>query len=106
VNENWGPGPGDKITFKCDAANPFVSCAGGRTITCDDRTDCPSGHVCCGSLSDTGYTEVSCKAKCESQPGLQAVRFCDPSAPKDECADIQKKCQSSGSLPGFYVCRN
>jgi hypothetical protein len=94
------------MKLECENAG-FVSCVGKTTIACDDRTDCPAGQVCCGTLEDnSGYTSVSCATTCNSIPGLRAVRFCDPSAALDECAALGKYCGPSQSLPGFNVCRD
>ena len=118
-----GPGGGDQWcspqTHVCCAERNFaqgleLSCAGsdpaacptGTAIGCDDRTDCPSGQVCCGMLDQGGYTSVTCSASCNSAAGLQAARFCDPSAPVDECAEDGKKCEGSQSLPGYFVCKD
>jgi hypothetical protein len=38
-------------------------------------------------------------------PNTTTVRFCDPKAPTDECAEIGKACTVSGSLDGFHVCK-
>ncbi|MDF2691966.1 MAG: hypothetical protein K0S65_349 [Labilithrix sp.] len=97
----WG-----EPSFECEPAG-FVACAGAMKIACDDRTDCPTGQVCCGTLEDnSGYTSVECKKTCTSVPGLRAVRFCDPDATVDECAALGQQCENSQSLPGFHVCRN
>ena len=96
----------NKVQFACEPAGP-LACAGGRTIACDDRTDCPAGQVCCGTLEEySGYTSVQCKTTCTSPPGTRAVRFCDPDAPIDECAQLGKYCGPSQSLPGYNVCRD
>jgi hypothetical protein len=101
---SWGRS--GKPSFECEEAG-FVACAGGTSIGCDDRTDCPTGQVCCGTLEDnSGYTSVACKSSCNSSPGLRAVRFCDATAVVDECASIGKYCGPSQSLPGYNVCRD
>jgi hypothetical protein len=81
----------------------------GLSIPCDDKTDCPGGQVCCGSFDqNTGYKSVSCQSSCGPGPipGTTGVRLCDPSNPIDECASIGASCQASGSLHGYYVCKN
>lgn len=93
-----------KPTSTCEPSG-LLSCPNGTAIACDDRTDCPSGHVCCGTLQGAfGYASVACKTKCENAPGVRAVRFCDPNAAIDECAEIGKSCTSSRSLAGYHVC--
>ena len=92
-----------KFSYGCEA-NGFLACAGGTTIACDDSSDCPSGQVCCGALSNNRYTSVECKATCTNSIGSRAVRFCDPKAAVDECAAIGKTCTASQSLPGYHVC--
>ncbi|MDB4933762.1 MAG: hypothetical protein JWP87_734 [Labilithrix sp.] len=106
--QGFGGDPGDG-SFECvSSGNPLQSCQGGQQIKCDDRTDCPTGQVCCGAFdSNQGYRSVQCAPSCNNSPipGLQPVRFCDPNAPVDECAEIMKTCTASGSLPGFHVCK-
>ena len=103
-----GPGSGGK-TFACVTnANPLQTCQDGQQIRCDDRSDCPSGQVCCGAFDQNqGYRAVVCALTCATSPiaGLSPVRFCDPNAPTDECAEIGKTCTASGSLLGFHVCK-
>lgn len=78
----------------------------GVPIHCDDRLDCPSNQVCCGTFDQVkGYLAVECKTTCGgSGGGTTGVRMCDPNAATDECASIGKTCQQSGSLTGFYRC--
>ena len=96
----------NKPKFACEPTG-LVACAGGTDIACDDRTDCPAGQVCCGTLPDgSGYTSVGCKTTCNNFPGVRAVRFCDPKAAVDECAAIGQFCGPSQSLPGYNVCRD
>ena len=93
-------------TYECEPAG-LIACAVGTSIACDDKTDCPNGQVCCGTLEEnSGYTSVECRNKCNNFGGLRAVRFCDPNAANDECAAIGMYCGPSQSLPGYYVCRD
>lgn len=92
-----------KFSYSCEP-NGFLACAGGTTIACDDSSDCPSGQVCCGTLSNNRYTSVECKATCNNSIGGRAVRFCNPKAAVDECAALGKTCTASQSLPGYNVC--
>ena len=80
---------------------------GSLEIRCDDSTDCPAGQVCCGTFSQTaGYSAIECKTSCTGSGGnTQAVRFCDPANPVDECSSIGLRCQASASLPGYHVCK-
>jgi len=95
-----------KVSFDCEPSG-FLACVAGTSIACDDKTDCAEGQVCCGTLDDdSGYTSVACKNKCNNVPGLRSVRFCDPDAAVDECAEIGKYCGPSQSLPGYHVCRD
>ena len=94
------------MTFTCGGG--IAWCAGGTPVRCDDRTDCPSNQVCCGSFEEhSGYSTVQCQPNCNGSPipSVTTVRFCDPHAPADECADIAKVCRPSGSLDGFHVCK-
>lgn len=93
-----------EVQYKCEDLG-FINCVADRTIQCDDRSDCPGNQVCCGRFDEEGYTGVSCRADCNDIPGVQAVRFCSPTAAPDECAEIGKTCQKSQSLPGYYVCK-
>jgi hypothetical protein len=86
--------------YACTTANQ--SCQGTR-IQCGEPSDCPSGEVCCGELTDNGYTQVTCRAKCENTQQVTAVTFCDRT--KKLCDDGRTECRESTSLPGFYVCR-
>ena len=89
-------------------SNGLAACVGGQPIKCDDRSDCPSGQVCCGAFDQNqGYRSVQCATSCTNSPipGTTAVRFCDPDAPVDECASIGKTCTASGSLQGYSVCK-
>lgn len=98
--------PGNR-SFEC-VAGGIAACAVGTAIRCDDRTDCPSGQVCCGFFSqNAGYRGVACQTSCNSSPipNTTTVRFCDPNAPHDECAEIGKVCTPSGSLSGYDVCK-
>jgi hypothetical protein len=92
--------------FQC-VASGGTSCIGGITIRCDDRTDCPSGLICCAIFdSNFGYRSTQCQTQCTTNiPNTTAVRFCDPKAPVDECAADGKKCTASGSLDGFSYCK-
>jgi hypothetical protein len=93
-------------TSRSCEANGIAPCGLGLAIKCDDHTDCPAGYVCCGALANDGYKSVTCqKTSCASLPGLQGVRFCDPSAATDECATMGAACQPSGRLPGYSVCQ-
>ncbi|MBX3217682.1 MAG: hypothetical protein KF850_36960 [Labilithrix sp.] len=101
-----GSWSGGKLSFACEATG-LLSCVGGRSIECDDQTDCPAGQICCGSLSNnSGYTSVTCRSSCNDMPGFRAVRFCDPKAAVDECAASGRTCGASQSLPGYSVCRD
>lgn len=97
------------FNFQCVSnINPFQACGVGTQIKCDDRSDCPAGQVCCGAFDqNSGYRGVQCATSCNNSPipGLQPVRFCDPNAPIDECADVGKACEASGTLDGFSVCK-
>jgi hypothetical protein len=99
-NGGWG-GP----NFECEPAG-VMACAGGTKIACDESSDCPTGQICCGSLDNSGYTDVACRPTCNSTPGIRAVRFCNPDATTDECAAVGQYCGNSQSLPGFHVCRD
>jgi hypothetical protein len=106
-SSNGGAGGDLNKTFEC-VSNGIGSCAGGQSISCDDRSDCPSGQVCCGAFDQNqGYRAVQCATSCNASPipGLTPVRFCDPNAPVDECASIGKTCEPSGSLAGFHICK-
>ena len=60
-----GDGPSNR-TFEC-VANGAAACVGGQKIACDDRTDCPSGQVCCGAFDNNqGYRAVQCAASCNA----------------------------------------
>lgn len=95
------------VALSCTASSGPGECAGGAPIRCDDRTDCPGTQVCCGQFDQgTGYRSVKCQATCNDSPtSNQAVRFCDPNAPVDECNETGKVCTLSGSLEGFHVCK-
>ena len=98
-------GFGETRSFTCTAPG-VAACAGGLNIKCDDRTDCPSGQLCCATFDNNiGYRDVQCKATCTASPGTTAVRFCDPNAPTDECTSEGKACTPSGSLDGFSYCK-
>jgi len=97
---SWKSG---KFAYSCEQ-NGFLACAGGTTIACDDSSDCASGQVCCGTLSNNRYTSVECKATCNNSIGGRAVRFCNPKAAVDECAALGKSCKASQTLPGYHVC--
>ena len=98
---SWKSG---KFGYSCEPTG-LLACAGGTTIACDDSSDCPSGQVCCGTLSSgSRYTSVQCKTTCNNTPGVRAVRFCNPKAAVDECAALGKSCTASQSLPGYHVC--
>jgi hypothetical protein len=97
---------GDK-TYECTNRG-IGACAGGTSIMCDDRSDCPSGQVCCGTFDQQlGYRSVQCQASCGPSPipNTTTVRFCDGKAPTDECASIGKTCTPSMSLFGYHVCQ-
>jgi len=80
---------------------------GGVAIACDDRTDCPTEMVCCGTRADDSrYTDIGCRPSCESTPDHPVARFCDPKAAVDECLPLGKKCASSDNLNGYFVCRD
>jgi hypothetical protein len=99
----------DNDTLDCFSKSGGSPCVGGLAVECDDQSDCASGEVCCGAFSQNqGYRQVQCSTSCDEStfPGYTPVRFCDPKAPKDECASSGGSCQGSGSLPeGFHVCK-
>jgi hypothetical protein len=65
--------------------------------------------VCCGAFDSdkVSYRSTQCTPTCSVSPvaGLLPVRFCDPNAAVDECAEVQKSCQSSATLDGYFICR-
>lgn len=82
-------------------------CPGASKIACDDRTDCPSGQVCCGTFEETtGRGAAECRTNCKALPGLRAGILCDPFAAVDECATLNKVCAPSQTLPGYFVCKD
>jgi hypothetical protein len=86
------------------------ACANGLKIECDDPSDCPTGEVCCGTRNDSGFASggfasVSCQSSCDGTQDHPAVLLCNPKAAVDECAAIQKTCQASDALSGYFVCR-
>jgi hypothetical protein len=90
-------------SYACQALNPYVQCAGGLPLYCDDDHDCPTGQVCCGDLGYQNYAKVSCKPSCTgSLYGYQQIHFCDPKAP--DC-DSTQACTASTVLTGYYVCQ-
>ena len=96
------------MTFSCTATNGIAECIGGTPIRCDDRSDCPSNQVCCGSFEqNSGYKSVQCQASCNGSPipSVTTVRLCDPTTVLDECLEIGLVCTPSGSLDGFHVCK-
>lgn len=97
------------LRFTCmDSDDAIVQCATGRTLACDDKADCPSGQVCCGSLDNTtGFDGVSCRATCDltPNPAFTNVRFCDPFAATDECTSIGKQCLPSSNFVGYAYCQ-
>jgi hypothetical protein len=95
------------LSFEC-AGTGIAACAGGLAVRCDDRSDCPGGQVCCGSFDQNfGYKSVQCQTSCNGSPNpnVTTVRFCDPYAPADECAEIGKTCTASQGLSGFSICK-
>jgi len=90
--------------LRCVAING--ACNPGVPIHCDDKTDCPGSQVCCGLFDQVkGYQSVECRNSCPAPSGTSSsVRMCDPNAAVDECQAINKSCQQSGSLTGFYRC--
>jgi hypothetical protein len=84
-------------TYSCGSKN---GCS-GTIIECANAADCPGQH-CCGTLSGSLFTTLACKATCAPPE----VRFCDPSAPVDDCAALGQKCISSGNLNGYSICHN
>ncbi len=99
-----GGGGGGGINQACESSG-IAACAGGLAVGCDDSADCSGGQVCCGTLTNDGYHSVQCQPSCTSTPATTAVRFCDGSAAKDECAPLGKTCQPSMRLPGYSVCQ-
>ena len=99
-------GGGGTIKYECAGA---FGCNSGTPISCASSADCNFGNVCCGTFdTNIGYQRVACtpESACGTSPvpNVQLLRFCDKSAPVDECAAIGKTCQPSSSLPGFYRC--
>ena len=91
------------LTYACLAQG---STCGGIPIECSDKADCPGAQVCCATFDNsTGYKSVSCSATCSGGTGgVQFLRLCDPDAPVDECADINRHCSPSQGLPGYGRC--
>lgn len=82
----------------CATTGGLLACVGGTPVRCDDKTDCPTGQVCCASQDALGFATVQCQSQCKAP----ATRLCDPDAPSDECAAIGKTCSTSGS--GYPSC--
>lgn len=104
-SKQYGPGGPSKT---CSGAGPFAGCPNnGIPIGCDDKSDCPSGQVCCGTFEEnSGYHSVQCMPTCTAVGNnFRAVRFCDPNAAVDECAAIGRKCGWSQSLVGYGICK-
>lgn len=97
---------GLEFQFECQAASAS-SCKSGRSLKCDDRSDCPGSQVCCATYEvGFGYESSECRTSCTS-PGGDAgssIRLCDLRAPEDECKSIGQKCRPSESLEGFGLC--
>jgi hypothetical protein len=83
---------------------PIGSCTGALRLACDDETDCPSGQICCGLLTNDGWAlkQSACAspASC-SFPGN--VYLCDPTAERPGCAD-GGGCNRMENYPGIGRC--
>jgi hypothetical protein len=66
-------------------------------LTCEDKTNCAAGSVCCASFKTSALTGSSCKPSC----GSGDVQLCTGST---ECA-TGKTCQPLTSIPGFDGCQ-
>jgi hypothetical protein len=98
------------FTFECKTSvNDPQNCPTDLLIECDDRTDCPAGNVCCGSLTgnpSSDFLQCQMGSSCLNIPPLQnASRFCDPRAAIDECVEEGKTCGPSAKLPGYGECQ-
>ena len=67
-------------------------------LTCEDKTNCATGSICCASFnSSSALTGSSCKPSC----GAGDVQLCTVST---ECA-TGETCQALMSIPGFDGCQ-
>ena len=99
-----GVGNGSPPSYMCESPAPGA-CAGGIRLPCNDTADC-HGEICCGTFdSVVGHTDVSCKTTCTPTATTSPVRFCDDTAPTDECVAIGLNCHASQALPGYAFCK-
>jgi hypothetical protein len=83
------------------------SCAAkGNAIHCDDRTDCPTGLVCCAFDVPNGSSVAECRtlATCN---GPKAQVLCDPQDPSScSASGVNGMCTSGGAtIDGYAHCR-
>jgi hypothetical protein len=95
--------------YACQSVILPVTCT-GVDLACDATSDCAGmpGTVCCGTLNNAmGTTSLvaasSCVAASQCTQMNNRIILCNPSQP-NVCPAGRTCKQSSGTLPGYYLC--
>lgn len=97
-------------TYGCQTVI-FPGTCTGVDLGCDSTADCAGtpGAVCCGTLNNPmgGTTSLvtasSCQAASQCTQMNNRIILCNPSQP-NVCPTGRTCKQSSGTLPGYYLC--
>lgn len=73
-------------TETCAASGGAAPCGAAIERACDDRTDCPSGQICCATLGAL-YVGSTCAATCAGA----ARQLCKSTS---ECANAMQTCST------------
>jgi hypothetical protein len=74
-----------------------INCGVGAGFQCVEKSDCPSGQICCGYQTDSTHGGSKCEASCPAQTSAQ---LCQTNA---ECTGgqtcIPQSCDVGATLP-------
>ncbi len=91
-------------SYSCIGAQDPCTCSNAGCMAaqlhCDGPSDCPSNEVCCGTLTNEGYSTTECAASCA---GNNHVVICQPNDPVISCTG-GRSCRPSQFLSGYYYC--
>jgi hypothetical protein len=74
-----------------------VNCGIGASFQCIEKTDCPSGQLCCGYQTDSTHGGSNCQPSCPSQTSAQLCQTNGECAGGVEC--IPQACDVGALVP-------
>ncbi|HTQ47272.1 MAG TPA: hypothetical protein VMI75_31165 [Polyangiaceae bacterium] len=85
-------------TLTCESPSMCAD-AGGRSIECTSKANCPSGDYCCGRAGGAGGGSTTCEATC----GMGSAALCDPANGNADCP-MGDQCRTAmGGMTGICL---